>query len=103
MEKRKIRNIIIRNLTDEQREHVLSAMRDTGHATASQALMAVCEGYSRMALLCRSSLEEIVRLKGENARLRAGMAGVMEALDRLREISGATTVEIEGSKTNNKI
>ncbi len=54
MEKRKIRNIIIRNLTDEQREHILSAMRDTGHATASQALMAVCEGYSRMALLCRS-------------------------------------------------
>lgn len=81
-----IKNVIIRNLTEEQRKDIMLAMRETGMCTASKALLAVCRGYAQMVLVCRSNLAEMERLKAENRKLRKGLETIRSIRQQLDQV-----------------
>lgn len=83
-----LRNVIIKNMTDEQRNDVLLAMRETGKGTASQALLSICKGYARMVGVYKSNQQELERLRIENARLRKGLQTVLGTVQQLEEALG---------------
>ena len=53
-----IKNVLIRNLTDDDREAIQTAIKETGYKQASKAMLAVCKGYSRMVKLYKETIEE---------------------------------------------
>jgi len=82
----RFRNILIRNLTDEQYENVREVMKETGQATASKAILDVCRGYFRMVTLLNSFREENIRLKKENAMLHESVGVVIKAGEKLKSM-----------------
>ena len=80
---KKLRNVIIRNLTDEQREDLLLVMQETDNRNASQALLDACRGYARMVRIYRRERQEVEKLRKENTRLRKGLEEIVSIQDRL--------------------
>lgn len=65
----KINNVLIRNLSDHDREAIEIAKQETGQPTASKALLAVCKSYARITGLLKKNNEEILYLKKRNLEL----------------------------------
>lgn len=80
-----IKNVLIRNLTDDDREAIQTAIKETGYKQASKALLAVCKGYSRMVKLYKETMEERNRLKKENERMRKAMKTILSIQDELQQ------------------
>lgn len=80
-----IKNVLIRNLTDDDREAIQTAIKETGYKQASKALLAVCKGYSRMVKLYKETIEERNRLKKENERMRKAMKTILSIQDELQQ------------------
>ena len=80
-----IKNVLIRNLTDDDREAIQTAIKETGYKQASKAMLAVCKGYSRMAKLYKETMEERNRLKKENERMRKAMKTILSIQDELQQ------------------
>lgn len=93
MEEKGLKNVIIRNLTDRQREDIKTAMKETGMATASKALLAVCAGYSRMVSLYRGNQKEVERLRTENRKMKECLRAVMKTQQDIRIIMDSRTQE----------
>lgn len=68
---RKIKNILIRDLTDEDNDTIRAIMDDTGCYQASKALMRCAYSYLRMLAITKSQATRIRDLQLENHRLRS--------------------------------
>ncbi len=80
-----IKNVLIRNLTDDDREAIQTAIRETGYKQASKAMLAVCKGYSRIVKLYKEMMEERNQLKKENERLRNAIKSILSIQDELQQ------------------
>ena len=80
---KEIRNILIRNLSDEDMEAVNFAIRETGKKQASQALLVMLRSYQRMTLQLRRMAEENQRLVQENSRLKLGLESIRQTSNAL--------------------
>lgn len=80
-----IKNVLIRNLTDDDREAIQTAIRETGYKQASKAMLAVCKGYSRIVKLYKEMMEERNHLKKENERLRNAIKSILSIQDELQQ------------------
>lgn len=80
-----IKNVLIRNLTDDDREAIQTAIRETGYKQASKAMLAVCKGYSRMVKLYKETIEERNRLKKENEKLKKSIKIILSIQDELQQ------------------
>lgn len=85
-----IKNVLIRNLTDDDREAIQTAIKETGHKQASKAVLAVCKGYSRIVKLYKDILEERNQLKKENEKLRKAIRTVLNIHDELQQYMNDT-------------
>lgn len=85
-----LKNIIIRNITDKQREAIEIAKRETGYATASQAVITATCSFSRMVRLTRQLQEENLRLKREIRTMKKCVAQVLETAERISSVMSGT-------------
>lgn len=85
-----LKNIIIRNITDKQREAIEIAKRETGYATASQAVITATCSFSRMVRLTRQLQEENLRLKREIRTMKKCVVQVLETAERIRSVMSGT-------------
>ena len=92
--KKEFRNVIIRNITSEQLEDIQLAMRDTGNATASQALLSVCKGYNRLSVLLKNIQEENKRLRKENELLRNCALSVIDTGNMISSVLSQNKLKI---------
>lgn len=75
----KASTLTIRVKTEEERECIRTAIRETGCRQASKALLRCCAAFQRLAGQCRSQQKTIERLRAENAKLKAFVATVTAA------------------------
>jgi hypothetical protein len=79
----KINNVLIRNLSDHDREAIEIAKQETGQPTASKALLAVCKSYARIIGQLKKKNEEILSLKKRNAELEDLFLSLRKNIDTL--------------------
>ena len=87
---RTIKNILIRDLTEEDNKTIRSIMNDTGCYQASKALMRCAYSYLRMAAITKNQAERIRDLQLENHRLRSNVAPIVEYCKRLDSVLSKT-------------
>lgn len=80
---RKLSNILIRDLTDQDNETIRAIMNDTGCFQASKALMRCAYSYLRMSAITKNQAARIRNLEFENHRLRSNAALIVEAFKKL--------------------
>lgn len=80
---RKLSNILIRDLTDEDNETIRAIMNDTCCYQASKALMRCAYSYLRMSAITKNQAARIRDLEFENHRLRSNAALIVEAFKKL--------------------
>lgn len=71
--------LTVRLYSEEERQAVKIAMKETGCRQASRALIKMCLAFSRLAGLVKSQSAELKRLQAENVRLRKCMAVIRQA------------------------
>lgn len=79
---RKISNILIRDLTDEDNKAIRAIMDDTGCYQASKALMRCAYSYLRMQEITKKHAARIRDLELENHRLRSNAALLAEVVKK---------------------
>ena len=82
----KIKNVLIRNLSDDDREAIQLAMDETGKHQASQALLPICRGYARVVTQLKKANKENASLKEQNRKLRRCAEIVLNISEELQEI-----------------
>lgn len=80
---RKHKNILIRDLTDQDNETLQAIMTDTGCFQASKALMRCAYSYLRMSEITKRQTTRIQDLELENHRLRGNSTLIVEAVKKL--------------------
>lgn len=80
---RKLSNILIRGLTEEDNKTIHSIMNDTDCFQASKALMRCAYSYLRMSSIIKKQAARIQNLELENHRLRSNSALIVEAVKKL--------------------
>ena len=69
---RDIRNVLIRDLTDEDRYMIKEVMRDTGVGSASKALIRAGHSFCRQSKVIERLRDRNRELEAENIALRRG-------------------------------
>lgn len=80
---RRIKNVVIRGLTDEDNKTIRAIMDDTGCYQASKALMRCAYSYLRMLDVVKKQSTRIQDLELENHRLRSNALLIVEAVKKL--------------------
>lgn len=80
---RTIKNILIRDLTEEDNKTIRAIMNDTGCYQASKALMRCAYSYLRMSAITKHQAARIRDLELENYSLRSNATQIVEALKKL--------------------
>lgn len=80
---RKLKNILIRDLTDQDNETLRAIMADTGCYQASKALMRCAYSYLRMSEITKHQAIRIRDLELENHRLRSNSTQIVEAVKKI--------------------
>ena len=80
---RKISNVLIRDLTDQDNQTIRAIMNDTGCFQASKALMQCAYSYLRMSAITKNQAARIRDLELENHRLRSNATLACEAMKKL--------------------
>lgn len=80
---RKIKNVVIRGLTDEDNKTIRAIMDDTGCYQASKALMRCTYSYLRMLDVVKKQSTRIQDLELENHRLRSNASLIVESVKKL--------------------
>lgn len=80
---RTLKNILIRDLTEEDNRVIREIMRETGCFQASKAVMRMAHSYLRMTGLTGRQADRIRELEAENHTLRRNAALVVEATRKL--------------------
>lgn len=71
--------LTVRLYSEEERQAIKTAMKETGCRQASRALIKMCMAFSRLAGLVKSQSAELKRLQAENSRLRKCMVSMRQA------------------------
>lgn len=79
---RKLKNILIRDLTDQDNETLRAIMADTGCYQASKALMRCAYSYLRMSEITKHQAIRIRDLELENHRLRSNVVLLAEVVKK---------------------
>ncbi|WP_449039262.1 hypothetical protein [Parabacteroides goldsteinii] len=79
---RKLKNILIRDLTDQDNETLRAIMADTGCYQASKALMRCAYSYLRMSEITKHQAIRIRDLELENHRLRSNAVLLAEVVKK---------------------
>lgn len=82
----KIKNVLIRNLSDDDREAIQIAMNETGKHQASQALLTICRGYARVVSQLKKANKENACLKEQNRQLRNCAEIILTVSEKLKEV-----------------
>ena len=80
---RKLKNILIRDLTDQDNDTLRTIMADTGCYQASKALMRCAYSYLRMSEITKHQATRIRDLELENHRLQSNSTLIVEAVKKL--------------------
>lgn len=80
---RTLKNILIRDLTEEDNRVIREIMRETGCFQASKAVMRMAHSYLRMAAITGRQAERIRELEAENHVLRRNATLIVEATGKL--------------------
>ena len=80
---RKHKNILIRNLTDQDNDTLQAIMTDTGCFQASKALIRCAYSYLRMSEITKRQGERIKELEAENYVLRCNATLIVEYSKKL--------------------
>lgn len=80
---RKLSNVLIRDLTDQDNETIRAIMNDTGCFQASKALMQCAYSYLRMSAITKHQATRIRDLELENHRLRSNATLIVESMKKL--------------------
>ncbi len=78
-----IKNILIRDLTEEDNKTIRLIMNDTGCYQASKALMRCAYSYLRMSAITKHQAARIRDLELENHRLRSLSTQIVESFRKL--------------------
>ena len=84
--KRKRKNVIIRDLTDEDREAIDIVIADTGYRQASKAIMRAIHFFARASLTIRNQAFRIKKLEAENHVLKHNARLIVEANKKLESL-----------------
>lgn len=80
---RKLKNILIRDLTDQDNDTLRAIMVDTGCYQASKALMRCAYSYLRMSEITKHQANRIKELEAENYILRRNATQIVEYSKKL--------------------
>lgn len=92
-----IKNILIRDLTEEDNKTIRSIMNDTGCYQASKALMRCAYSYLRMSTITKNQATHIRDLELENHRLRSNSTLIVEAVKKLDIVLSKTQNQKDNS------
>lgn len=87
---RTLRNILIRELTEEDNKTIRTIMNDTGCFQASKALMRCAYSYLRMSAITKNQAARIRDLELENHRLRSLSTQIVESFKKLDVVLSKT-------------
>lgn len=90
---RKHKNILIRDLSDQDNETLQAIMNDTGCFQASKALMRCAYSYLRMSEITKRQGERIKELEAENHVLRRNATLIVECSKKLDSVIKNTQVK----------
>lgn len=76
---RQIKNVLIRNLTNEDRQVITAILSETGCRQASKALLKAAYSFLRILGIVKRQEEKIQALEKENKSLRASFELMAEA------------------------
>lgn len=88
-----IKNILIRDLTDEDNKTIRAIMDDTGCYQASKALMRCAYSYLRMSAITKNQAARIRDLQLENHHLRSNAALLAEVVKKNDLVLSKTQVQ----------
>lgn len=83
---RDIRNVLIRDLTDEDRCMIKEVMRDTGVGSASKALIRAGHSFCRQSKVIERLRDRNRELEAENIALRRGAREIARGLERIQGV-----------------
>ncbi|MBC8618930.1 hypothetical protein H8788_14385 [Parabacteroides faecis] len=97
---RKRKNVIIRDLTDDDRAAIDVVIADTGFRQASKAIMRAVHSFARSSLTIRNQAVRIKQLEAENHVLLQNARLIIEANKQLESI---LISKKDNEKTNDEI
>ena len=97
---RKRKNVIIRDLTDDDRAAIDVVIADTGFRQASKAIMRAVHSFERSSLTIRNQAVRIKQLEAENHVLLQNARLIIEANKQLESI---LISKKDNEKTNDEI
>lgn len=80
---RKLSNVLIRDLTDQDNDTLQAIMTDTGCYQASKALIRCAYSYLRMSEITKRQADRIRELEAENHVLRRNATQIVEYSKKL--------------------
>lgn len=80
---REIKNILIRDLTDQDNETLRTIMKETGCFQASKAIMRAAYSFLRMSAITKQQGDRIRELEAENHVLRRNATQIVEYSKKL--------------------
>ena len=80
---RMLKNILIRDLTDQDNETLRAIMKETSCFQASKAIMRAAYSFLRMSALAKQQGERIKELEAENHVLRRNATQIVEYSKKL--------------------
>lgn len=80
---RMLKNILIRDLTDQDNETLRAIMKETSCFQASKAIMRAAYSFLRMSVLAKQQGERIKELEAENHVLRRNATQIVEYSKKL--------------------
>lgn len=95
---KEIKNVLIRDLTDEDNDTIRAIMNDTGCFLASKALMRCVYSFLRMSATTKSLIASIQDLQQENHCLRSNAALLAEVVKKRLGVIKSTRSKIRIGK-----
>lgn len=80
---RTIKNVLIRDLTEEDNKTISILMKETGCFQASKAIMKTAYSFIRMSVIAKHQAARIKELEAENYLLRRNATLIVESAKKL--------------------
>lgn len=84
--KRRIKNVLIRDLTDEDREVIAMLMQETGCRQASKALIKAAHAYTRCLAIIKRQAAMLNELERENKAFRRNAQAIVGAAEEITNL-----------------
>lgn len=78
--------VMLRNLSDEDKEAVQLAIRETGFKQANRAIMTTLKSFTRLVRIVKNLEEENNRLRTENRKMKKCLSTFTEAVRNIDTI-----------------